>query len=235
MFINSVITLREREQKNVRKPFVARGSSLKRCSACMLSEYHCMCKSRPSVQTSCAVCLMYYQGEVFKPSNTGRLIADVVADNYAFQWQRTEVDPAFLSLLNDPAYRPILVFPHEYAQTNPCIQHVDDLPDFSQKKPLYILLDGTWREAKKMFRSAYFKDLPVLGLQPTEASQYQLREAAHSHQLCTAEVGVEVLRAQGDSQAAEAMQRYFQLFRERYLADRANVKLKNIGRSSMSP
>ncbi len=39
--------------------------------------------------------------EPLKPSNTGWLIADVVADTTAFGWARTQVDPALLALLAD--------------------------------------------------------------------------------------------------------------------------------------
>jgi len=227
MFINSVVALRDRELPNVSKPFVARGSKMKRCQSCLLVEHHCICSLRPVVETQCAFCFIFYRGEVFKPSNTGRLIADVVVENYAFQWQRTDIEPALKALLENPEYLPVVVFPHEYAQAEKCIKHPSELEASKQgRKPLYIVLDGTWREAKKMFRSAYLKNLPVLGVQPEKASSYQLREAAHLHQLCTAEVGMAVLKLQGDLDAAIALEGYFHVFRERYLAGKANVVLK---------
>lgn len=224
---NTVISLRDRELLNVTRPFLARGSKVDRCSECMLGRHLCICDYRPQVKSSCGFCLIYYQGEVFKPSNTGRLIADVVNDNHAFQWQRTQIDPALRALLSDPGYQPILVFPHEYAQASQCIAHPRDLASVQQgKKPLFVLLDGTWREAKKMFRSDYLQALPVLGIQPEVASSYHLREAAHLHQLCTAEVGIALLGLQGDAEAAIALQDYFQIFRKHYLAGKANVVLK---------
>jgi DTW domain-containing protein YfiP len=228
---NAVLRLRDREMSKVTRPFLARGSKVNRCPGCMLGRHLCICEFRPEVESSCAFCLIYYQGEVFKPSNTGRLIADVVADNFAFQWQRTELDEALQALLSDPVYQPILVFPHEYAHASQRITHPQDLESVREgKKPLFVLLDGTWREAKKMFRSAWLQVLPVLGIQPEMASAYHLREAAHLHQLCTAEVGVALLNLQGDSQAASALQDYFQIFREHYLAGKANVLRKNIGK-----
>jgi len=225
MFINSVVTLRDKEIANVTRPFVARGSKMKRCSSCMLAEHHCICSLRPTVNTDCAFCFIFYRGEVFKPSNTGRLIADVVADNYAFQWQRTVLDPALKSLLENPVYAPIVVFPHEYAQPEQCLQSPAELEAVQQgRKPLFIVLDGTWREAKKMFRSGYLQRLPVLGVQPEAASGYQLREAAHLHQLCTAEVGIAVLKLQNNYEAASALQEYFAIFHQRYIAGRQNVR-----------
>ena len=81
------------------KPFRARGGSdVPRCAGCRLVLSHCLCVVRPVVATRAGVCLIMADIEALKPSNTGWLIADVVADTAAFGWPRTEVDPALLAL-----------------------------------------------------------------------------------------------------------------------------------------
>ena len=60
--------------------------------------------------------LLVSENEVFKPSNTGRLILDTVKEGYVYQWSRTEPDQAMLSLLNHEYYQPIVVFPDEYVE-----------------------------------------------------------------------------------------------------------------------
>ena len=158
-----------------------------------------------------------YKGEAYKPSNTGRLIADIAPDNHAFLWQRTEHDPRLLALLQDPAYVPIVVFPHAYTEPARRIHSPQALAGIQQHRtPLYIMLDGTWREAKKMFRSPYLADLPVLGVQPETTSRYLMRDAAFDYQLCTVEVGVEVLRLSGEAAAATALANYFATFCHHY-------------------
>ncbi|KZY73482.1 DTW domain-containing protein, partial [Oleiphilus sp. HI0068] len=195
MHLNAVSKLRDEQSKKIHRPFSARGSKLERCPSCLLVEHHCICAERPVVEAACAFCFILYQGEVFKPSNTGRIIADLIPDNYAFQWQRTEQEAALRDLLENPDYFPIVVFPHEYAEADQCIRNpVEIESQVHGKRPLFIILDGTWREAKKMFRSAYLRPFPVLGISPEKVSNYQLREASQDHQLCTAEVGVEVLK-----------------------------------------
>lgn len=110
---------------------------------------HCLCAWRPTVETRSGVCLIMTGKEVFKPSNTGWLIADVVRDNHAFIWSRTEIDEQLLALLNDPQWQPYLVFPGEYVEPSRVTNTVDlD----NGKRPLFILLDATWTEARKMFR-----------------------------------------------------------------------------------
>ena len=85
------------------KPFSARGGWLKeRCAGCRLAITHCLCNLRPKVATRAGMCLLMSDTEALKPSNTGWLIADVVADTFAFEWTRTAVDPALLALLADP-------------------------------------------------------------------------------------------------------------------------------------
>jgi DTW domain-containing protein YfiP len=153
--------------------------------------------------------------EPLKPSNTGWLIADVVADTFAFGWARTEVDPALLALLNDPQWQPYVVFPAEFADDT---RVVHEVKHNDNKRPLFILLDGTWDEARKMFRkSPYLQNFPVLSLHPEQLSRYKLRRTQSEAHLCTAEVGAMCLTLAEDTQAAEALNAYFEVFTEHYL------------------
>ncbi len=56
-----------------------------------------------------------FDTEPMKPSNTGRLIADILPDTEAFQWSRTEPPQALLDLVAHPDYQPMVVFPASYA------------------------------------------------------------------------------------------------------------------------
>ncbi len=65
------------------KPFLARGGPQgERCVGCRLVPSHCMCALRPMVPTQAGVCLLMADIEPLKPSNTGWLIADVVANTF---------------------------------------------------------------------------------------------------------------------------------------------------------
>ena len=123
------------------------------------------------------MCLIMADTEPLKPSNTGWLIADVVKDTSAFVWSRTAVDPDLLTLLANPQWAPYLVFPGEFAAAERVVTEVQ-VP--TGKRPLFVLLDGTWSEAGKMFRkSPYLNHLPVLSLQPEQLSRYALRRSTH--------------------------------------------------------
>lgn len=220
---NSVLDLRLQELQRTTKPFNARGSKVIRCDHCLLPQPDCICFAKPTPCAKSAFLFLMYTGECFKPTNTGRLIADVALDNHAIVWDRTQPDPALLDLLQNPRYQPIVIFPTQYAAPTRCISRVPD----HGKIPLFILLDGTWREAKKMFsKSPYLDQFPVLGIQPSQASSYQLREAAHLHQLCTAEVVIEVLKVADDHVAANALAEYFHTFRKHYMQGKPHLNFQ---------
>ena len=219
---HAVARLRAARLARSSKPFLARGGfKRERCEGCRLLPSHCLCALRPTMSTRAGVCLLMADIEPLKPSNTGWLVADVVADTFAFGWARTETDPALLALLSDPQWQPFVVFPGQYAAPERVVQAVPS-PDASAegtgKRPLFILLDGTWAEARKMFgRSPYLDMLPVLSLTPEQASRYQLRNSGRDDHLCTSEVAALCMSLAGEQHAAQTLDAYLDVFTHHYL------------------
>jgi DTW domain-containing protein YfiP len=182
-----------------------------------------MCDLRRSLPCHAGMCLLMGDIEPIKPSNTGWLIADVVPDTFAFSWARTEVDPTLLQLLADPQWQPYVVFPAEFVEASRVVHTVDDT---SHKRPLFILLDGTWAEARKMFRkSPYLNQYPILSLHPDHISRYRLRRSARADHFCTAEVAALCLDLAQDTQAAHLLNAYLDVYSERYLLAKRNLLL----------
>ena len=207
------------------KPFVARGLGGGRCAGCRLIASHCVCALRPQLPTRAGMCLVMGDIEALKPSNTGWLVADVVTDTWAFGWSRTAVDAALLALLADSQWQPVLVFPGEFV---PPERVVTALPPAgaARRKPLFVLLDGTWSEARKMFRkSPYLDHLPVLSLHPDEVSNYRLRRSARESHFCTSEVAALCLALAGETHAAESLAAWLDVFTTHYLSAKRSVVL----------
>lgn len=222
---HAVSLLRASRLARSSKPFVARGGfKQERCAGCRLLPTHCMCHLKPSVPTRAGVCLLMGDIEALKPSNTGWLVADVVADTFAFAWSRTETDPALLALLRDPQWQPYVVFPGEYAAPERVAHtlHASDASgERAGRRPLFILLDGTWAEARKMFgRSPYLAALPVLSLRPEALSAYKLRRARRDDHLCTVEVAALCFALAGEPVAAQTLTAYLDVFTHHYLQAR---------------
>jgi DTW domain-containing protein YfiP len=219
---HAVSRLRTARLARASKPFLARGGPRNaRCAGCRLMASHCMCALRPIVATRAGVCLVMADIEALKPSNTGWLIADVVADTFAFEWARTVVDPALLALLADPQWQPYLVFPGEFVAAERVVADVlpaDLSNDKLAKRPLFVLLDATWPEARKMFRkSPYLDKLPVLSLQSEQLSRYKLRRSQRDTHFCTSEVAALCLELAGETHAAQTLEAYLDVFTNRYL------------------
>ena len=204
------------------KPFMARGgSTLARCEGCRLVASHCMCGVRLSVPTRAGVCLLMADIEPLKPTNTGWLIADVVPDTFAFGWARTEVDPALLALLADPRWQPVVVFPGEYAAPGRAVVEEVASAQAASARPLFIVLDATWNEARKMFRkSPYLERFPVLSLRPEQVSNYILRRSRRDDHFCTSEVAALCLDLVGDTRAAQVLQATLAVFTHHYVQAR---------------
>ena len=218
---HAVARLRDVVARRETRPRLDRGEACKpRCPGCRLAPALCLCASRASVPARAGVCLLMGEFEALKPSNTGWLVADVVPDTHAFAWSRTQVDPALTALLDDPAWQPVVVFPGEFAPRGRVITEL--VPD-AARRPLFILLDGTWAEARKAFRKSPALDrFPVLSLAPAQPSRYELRQASHAHHLCTSEVAALCLALAGDAPAARALDEALALFRERTLSAKRN-------------
>ena len=213
---HAVSRLRTTRLARSSKPFLARGGQHgERCAGCRLVPSHCLCALRPMVPTRAGVCLIMGDIEALKPSNTGWLIADVVADTFAFSWARTEVDPALLALLGDPQWQPYVVFPGEFVDPSRVVTDVVQQPG---KRPLFVLLDATWPEARKMFRkSPHLNHLPVLSLQSEQISRYKLRRSRRDDHFCTSEVAALCMDLAGETLVAQTLEAYLDVFTNLYL------------------
>ena len=205
------------------KPFVARGSRAPRCPDCRVIFDYCLCAWRPQVMAKSAVCLLMHDTEPLKPTNTGWLIADTIDDTSAFGWQRTVVDEQLLALLDQSQWQPYIVFPGEFVEPSRVVTEVCPQPG---KRPLFILLDATWTEARKMFRkSPYLDRFPVLSLAPEQISRYRLRRSKRDDHFCTAEVAAMCLERAGDQAAAQALDAYLDVFSAHYLGAKFQLPL----------
>ena len=176
---------------------------------------HCLCALRPVVSGLAGMCLIMADIEPLKPSNTGWLIADVVTDTFAFGWARTEVDPALLVLLADEQWQPYVVFPGEFVAGGRVVTEVQAT---TTKRPLFILLDATWPEARKMFRkSPYLDHLPVLSLQNEQVSKYKLRRSQQDQHFCTLEVAALCMALTDEALMARTLDAYLDVFTHHYL------------------
>jgi len=147
------------------------------------------------------ITLLTHAREVFKKTNTGQLVQQIVPNTQTIIWQRTEPDAALLQQLklNNTA---LLYFVDEAEST----ENIEDYENF-------ILIDSTWQEARKIFnRSPYLQTLPKIKLSFKQNSKYHLRRNQVEGGLCTAECVIELLRVKKCFDAANELQESFERF-----------------------
>lgn len=216
---HAVAVLRKQRLAQCQRPFRARGAALQRCERCRVSLQYCICSWQPKATSSSSFCLLMHENEPLKPSNTGWLIADVLPQTRAFIWSRTEQNEELVRLLSDPQWQPYLVFPHDAAGDERQLLH--ELLPANERQPLFVLLDATWQQARKMFRKTpCLQQLPVLSLETAQLSRYHLRHSDNRQHLATAEVAALCLQLAGEQQAADSLQEWFARFNRHYLAAR---------------
>ena len=146
--------------------------------------------------------LLTHSREVHKASNTGRLVAKILPEHaQVLIWQRKVLEPVLKEAIE--AGNTALLYPG------------DDSKDCTQADAFdnYILLDGTWQEAQKIYnKSPYLQTLPKVAINPEQTSIYNKRRNQKAQGLCTAECVVALLKSNQEVELAEQLQAEFESF-----------------------
>jgi DTW domain-containing protein YfiP len=202
----------------------ARGYRLLRCSTCYLPPDVCICACTPTIHTSAQFWLLLHPDECRKPTNTARLIGASIPHTRFFLWYRTVPPAELIALLTDCQFTPYLLVPHGDATLFEGLRERPWLPD---RVPAFVLLDGTWSQARKMLhRSPYLQGIPRLAIQPRAPSTYRLRCQRCAQHLSTVEVAIALLAQLDEMTASHVLHAYFRVFAERSMAARHGHPLK---------
>jgi DTW domain-containing protein YfiP len=146
--------------------------------------------------------LLTHFKEFEKRSNTGRLVLDVLgSEAEQLRWDRMNPPAALLEEIEMGGVA--LVYPGAVDESD------GDLSGITR----FILIDGTWHEARKIHqRSPYLQKVRRIGITPTGKSRYTLRKNQKEACLCTAECVIEILRTVGDDAAADRLEEGFLAF-----------------------
>jgi len=156
--------------------------------------------------------------EYRKPTNTARLIGTSIPHTRLFPWYRTAPPADFTELLSDRRFLPYLLVPQGNARLFEGLRARPWLPD---RVPAFVLLDGTWSQARKMLhRSPYLQGIPRMAIQPQTPSTYRLRCQRCAQHLSTVEVAIALLEQLDEMTASRVLHGYFHVFAETCMAAR---------------
>lgn len=184
------------------------------CQGCGLPDSYCACSGIDTCQPEVRFALLLHENEPQRPSNTSRLISRLFPDTLSYVWSRTGFPAELSALIGDSRYQPWLLFPADRPELIPRARSWEPQ---TERTPLIIVPDGTWKEVRKIVRkSPVLDDLPLLSFNPARRSRYRLRRNPDADHLCTAETVAELLRMTGDDSASEALDGLLERFLHHY-------------------
>lgn len=193
------------------------------CHNCGLPSITCICKNVKKLKTYGEFIILSTLREVKKPSNTARIFKLLNKDKtHIVIWERTKEPKELVQMLNDPKYEPYIVFP---AYTEELKKRQTEFKKKSNKIPLFILIDGTWKEARRILRkSSYLHKVSILELNVNGETEYTLRRGIES--LCTIEACIELLKSNEEYINANYTKEIFHLFMKAYKSGACGHELK---------
>jgi DTW domain-containing protein YfiP len=188
-----------------------------------MHESLCLCAILPRVETRTRLVLVIHRYEDRKPTNTGRLAAECLANSEVVV-RGHEAQPS-TELAFPAGSQPVLLFPHEDAEP---------LERFAaSSRPVALIVpDGTWRQASKVRnRVPGLRDVPCATLPRGARSTYRLRVDAHEEGLATIEAiarALRILEGERGEGVERALEWVFHAMVERTLWARGSVEAAEV-------
>ncbi|MGQ0504387.1 MAG: tRNA-uridine aminocarboxypropyltransferase [Myxococcaceae bacterium] len=162
-----------------------------RCKRCYLLEAWCLCTHVPSLESRTSVLILRHYLEAPKSTNTARLAALALqrCELFDFQEPTAELDGKLAALPEA-----CVLFP--------------GAPDIrlSFTPRHLVVLDGTWRQARRMMRKiGALSRLPTLSLPPPPHERARLRHSPHAENRSTLEAVADALTLLEGPELGEAL------------------------------
>jgi DTW domain-containing protein YfiP len=172
----------------------------------------CVCDliPQPRIETRTRLVLIIHRFEDRKPTNTGRLAAECLANSETIvRGHESRPSPPFVWA---PATQPLLLFPHEGATL------LTEL--VKPTRPVTLIVpDGNWRQASKVRnRVPGLHDVPCVSLPAGAPSQYQLRTESREAGLATIEAIARAMCLLEGDQVKRALEVVFRAMVDRTLS-----------------
>ena len=192
------------------------------CLRCHAPRVNCVCQSMPRLHTSLKITLLTHEKECKKSTNSGFILQKMLAANIVI-WDRKNTS---LTDFHPQGLKPhlVLVYPIEPTSTAALSAKHYQLSLALPKNTVFILLDGTWQECRKMLnQSPDLQSLPRLHLSCNKQSRFSLRRNNKEGTLSTCETGA-LLINQYEPSNAKAINLAFDQFIHAYTLGKNNQK-----------
>ncbi|PFG58757.1 DTW domain-containing protein YfiP [Vibrio sp. ES.051] len=187
-------------------------------------QFNCICSLLPTLTSEHTILLLMHPNELARDTNTGKLLQYCHCNVEQSVWDRKQPPAELLVRFADPTLYPVLLYPSKDSVT---LEQVSRQSQQQNKKPLFIVLDATWQEARKMInKSRWLEGIPAMGLSTQADSQYRLRRNQQQGNLCTFEVVAHLLGQLGEQDNQKQMLNVFTHYLAAFQAEKSGHVLK---------
>ena len=193
------------------------------CNECGLPVITCICNKIKKVESTAKFIILSSEKEVYRNTNTAALLKLVnPKSTEIIIWKREKKSQEIFKYINDEMYNIYLVFPDiNEDMKKRKIKYVKD-----DKIPVFIIVDGTWKEAWKIIRkSDYLRYIPLISLETNLVSKFNLRRGQDEGNLCTIETAIEILKINEEKDIYNSIESDFELFLISYKAGSSGHKI----------
>lgn len=172
-------------QSNAEFNFTSESRSF--CTECDFLKSRCLCDTLKSVSNKIHLIILQHPTEIKHPLNTVRIMKKSFDEITVMNGEDFTNDLRLNTLLCDPKNTVALLYPKDDSHL------LGSSPETPTPTHL-ILIDGTWRKAKKIYMlSRNLHTLSSIRLAPVETSEYKIRKAPSTDSLSTLEAAVSAL------------------------------------------
>ena len=149
------------------------------CYKCLKAKETCYCHKISSFKSYPEFVLLLHSKERKMKTNTGRIVSLSIENSHMFEGLDFGCDTRLNKILDDPKRQNYVLFPGENSiridQKETC-NKLQEKWKKERKLPTFIIIDGTWANAKKMLRlNPKLKELPFISFVPSEKSNFRIR------------------------------------------------------------
>ncbi len=172
------------------------------CRHCRKAEVMCYCAQLKPFKSCPEFIILIHPKETRKAINTGRMAHLMIENCHLLVGCDFTEDQKLNRLLADPTRRCVLLFPGPQSLDIESFQQREGETD--QRLLTFIILDGTWAMAKKMYRlSPNLQALPQVMFHPSRPSRFSIRQQPDSHCYATIETVHHMIEVLGTHPAGE--------------------------------
>jgi DTW domain-containing protein YfiP len=176
------------------------------CFNCLQPVVTCFCRHLRPFDPGYKFVILIHALELRRRIATGRMAHLCLRDSVLLLGYDYSENSTLNGLLSDPQYCPVVLYPGQDSLNLTNLTTLERRQVFpSEKKPLVVVIDGTWSTAKKMLRrSRNLRDLPRICFTPDKPSRFRVRQQPKKECLSTIEAihqTLDLLRPSADQDA----------------------------------